>query len=442
MAEEVAVATSEAPVVAETSVVEAVEPVVEAVEPVVEERKGPRTAKERDAAARENARKRREAREAAAQATEPVKEEVVAEVEENEVEEEDVVTGDAEQVDGEPGPEEAPAYVAVKIDPKNPSSQGQSEIKFADELSARVFRSYKNNDARQNQAEAEAARQELTTVRAELAQLHDKNDRSEADRIAWTKWEASDAGQAARAEYYRLEEMEKEGDIAKGTAAAYWRGASQGFQETAKVEYQTRAEARAAKQQERMAEQNTQIEQQWRAEAIERQRYLGDAVVNHPEFREWFDDAVDSFNDKIGRNKVAGLVPGDPVSVHNAFTKHFRAALFQHEAAIAALQSNTAQKKQQEQAAAEKAAAEKRRIAKIEQAAIEKYKAENAERRSTVPRPNPIGNLAGVSRDQMPVTPSGDGQDPSTMSPRDRKRARDEEAKARARDRYSRLHGT
>lgn len=446
MSDEATVATSDAPVVTPDVVVAPVidAPVVAAVEAPKEVRKGRRSMREMERSIYEKSRKRRETEEAAAvpvaePAVEPVVEPVAEPVAvEPVVDDPNVVNVEPTAEPAEPATEpaaNAPAFVSVPIDPKNPSSQGQADLKFVDELSARIFRSYKNNDARQIQADADKARAELATARQELAKLYDKDDRTEADKVAWGKWEASADGQAARAEYQRIAAMEKDGDVAAGTAALYWKGASSGYQDTAKVEYQTRADARAAERGQREA-------QQWIAEAKANQGYLSEAIRNHPEYQTWFNKAVKSFDSELQLGHIADVQPGNPESMHVAFKEFFRTELFRHKAAINTMTSSRTQTQQQEQAAAKKAAEEQRQIAKYRKDAVEEFKAKLASERSNVPPVNPIGNLANVSRVQAPVVSSSDGYDPSQRPPRLSKREREDRVKQRSRDRQAGVRGT
>jgi len=447
MSDEATVATSDAPVVTPDVVVAPVidAPVVAAVEAPKEVRKGRRSMREMERSIYEKSRKRRETEEAAAvpvaePAVEPVVEPVAEPVAvEPVVDDPNVVNVEPTAEPAEPATEpaaNAPAFVSVPIDPKNPSSQGQADLKFVDELSARIFRSYKNNDARQIQADADKARAELATARQELAKLYDKDDRTEADKVAWGKWEASVDGQAARAEYQRIAAMEKDGDVAAGTAALYWKGASSGYQDTAKVEYQTRADARAAERGQREA-------QQWIAEAhANQERNVSEAVRKHPDYEQWFNDAIVTFDHKLDAKQIRDVIPGDADSMHKAFTKFLRAELFHQDGAITAMTSSRTQTQQQEQAAAQKAAEEQRQIAKYRKDAVEEFKAKLASERSNVPPVNPIGNLANVSRVQAPVVSSSDGYDPSQRPPRLSKREREDRVKQRSRDRQAGVRGT
>ncbi len=460
MAEAVEAApTSETPPVVETPT-EAVEapvvetPVVETpVETPVEEKpRGPRSIREIERSIREKARKRQEERnQAAAEAAEAAPVEAAPEVEPEPVEAEPVVE---EPVTEEPAvepaaelepnpveveptepeaepteePTEAATFIPVEIDPEHPASQGQSEIRVVDELSARLVKALKNSNARQQQLDLEKAQNELAATRQELAQIQDKDDRLEADKVAREKWEASDDYKQKAARFHQLKQMEEDGSVEAGTASDYWRGAVLGYQDTAKAEYEARAQARAAERGQRDAE-------HWINQAAKNQEYLSEAVRNHPQYQEWFDDAIESFDEKLRKKKIRDVVPGDPESMHKAFTKFFRADLFQHEAAIAAMNAGSAQKKQQEEAAAQKAAEEQRRIEKIRQEAVEEFKANLASRRSDVPPPNPIGNLASAARDAAPSAPDQDGQDPSKLGPVGRKRAAEERVRQRARKR-------
>jgi len=333
------------------------------------------------------------------------------------------------------GTAETPAFIAVKVDPKHPSSQGQTEVRVADELSARVVRAYENQNAKQLQMDVEKRQAdlaelnaELTTARQELAVMHDKDDRTEADKAAWTKWEASDDYKTKADRFRQLQELEVDGTVPKGTASEYWRGAALGYQDTAKAEYQTRANARAAERGERET-------QQWIAQAEKNQSYLSEAVRTHPEYPTWFNKAVKSFDSELRLGHITDVQPGNPASMHKAFTDFFRGVLIRHEAVRNVMQSSITQKKQEEAAVADKAAAQGRRDAEIGRRAVETKMAELASRRSDVPPPNPIGNLSSAARDGVPVVPVSDGPDPSTMGPRDREKARIERVKLRARNR-------
>jgi hypothetical protein len=453
---EVAEATSEAtPVVATPEAVVAVPavavPVVDTpvAEPAVVERpRGPGSKQEIERGIRDRAKKRAEE----ARAAQPAADEPAAEpVAEPAV---DPAVDPAVAVDGEPAAEPAvapdvapaaeggepvvagaepvvepstPSFITVPIDPTHPSSQGQSEMKFADELSARVFKAYKNNNAKQNQMELKAAQAELAETREENARtkeenarLHDKDDRSEADKLARTKWESTPEYATAKKEYAQNIEYEANGALTEGTAKSVWEARMNGYKATVDVEYQAIAEVRANENRQKNEAQREATLERWTAEAKNNQSYLAQAVREHPQYPTWFRKSVKSFNDALQEpQNVEGLTPNEDGSysreaVHAAFNEHFRVELFRYKAAREAMQSGQIATQQKATAATERAAAEQRKAEDFKLQGREEYKAELAARRSDVPPPNPIGNLAGVSRDPTPRAPTDDGQPPST----------------------------
>jgi len=463
-------ATSQEPVV-DTPVVEA--PVVKTVEPT---RRGRRSSKDREREVRESSTRRREAQAAAIEdpAAEPTAEvsegtpepvEPVVEIpaiEDPAAEPTGDVTPEPVVSEGEPvgepvadpavepvadpavEPVEDPAarpekreFIAVPIDVNHPASQGQTEIRVADEQSARLVRAYENSNAKQVQINLDKVKEELAEKNEQLATLYDRNDRTEADKVAWTKWESSEDGKKARAEYHRLEEMEKEGDLAPGTASLYWRGASQGYQETAKAEYQTRADARAAKAQEAQAEVDAQKTERWIAETATHQKYLPEAVRNHPEYQMWFDRSLKQFDAALRDKEISGVAAGDAVGMHRAFKDFFRKRLFLYDNAVAAMQSSRTQQSQVEKTAADKAAAQAKHDKEVAEAAVKKHMESIAARQKDVPR-HPLGNLAPVSRDRTPSDAPDSGQtDLAKAHPRNRRKAGEEAARLDARNRLA-----
>jgi len=454
MAEEGVAATSETPVaetpaaaaedtaaeVAQTPEATPTEAPVEGGTPAEKPAKPP-TMKDFENAVRERARKRREAAEQAAAASQ------VGEQESKAGEEE----GAAEPAEGEP---EAPAesgeeegekpegesgesqYVEVDVNPNLPQYQNQSKIRVADEMSARMVRALMNSNVKQNQADLEATQTQLAEYRKQIQELHERNDRTAADQTAWRKWESSEQGQAARAEFTRLKEMEQNQEVAEGTAEAYWRGASQGYHDIAQQEFQARVDQRTKETEESQAAEAAEVRQQFVDQAAANQKYLGDSLLNHPQYQEWFNEAIDLFDYKLTKHQIPDVKPGNAQSVHNAFNRFFRAQLFQHEPAIKAMQEAKAQKTAQEEKAVAEKAAEEKRMAKLREEIRNEVLADLANRRGDVPRPSPIGNLTAAARDTTAQPASqNDGPAPSEETPQQRQRAAENRIREKARQR-------
>lgn len=449
MAEEGVAATSETPV-AETPAVAAEETAAEVTQTPeaeapaegstsTEKRTRPPTMKDFENAVRERARKRREAAEQAA-ASETGEQESEAEGEEaaepTEGEPEASAEGGEEAVEKPEGESGEPRYVEVDVNPNLPQYQNQSKIKVADEMSARMVRALMNSNVKQNQADLEATQKQLADYKKQVQELHERNDRTEADQTAWRKWESSEQGQAARAEYTRLKEMEQNQEIAEGTAEAYWRGASQGYQDIAKQEFQARVDQRTKQDEESKAAEAQQVRQQFIDQAAANQKYLGDSLLNHPQYQEWFNEAIDLFDYKLTKHQIPDVKPGNAQSVHNAFNRFFRAQLFQHEPAIKAMQEAKAQKTAQEEKAVAEKAAEEKRMAKLREEIRNEVLADLANRRGDVPRPSPIGNLTAAARDTTAQPASqNDGPAPSEETPQQRQRAAENRIREKARQR-------
>ncbi len=439
MAEEAVVATSEAPPVVETpAVVEAPVVDVPAVE-TPERPSGPMSKKDRERGFRAISKKRAE--EIAVEAV--VEPEVEVEPAVEPVEPEPVVSGDVEPVvepvvatEGVVGgavegtavepvvePTATPSFVTVPIDPAHPASQGQSDLKFADELSARVFKAYKNSNVKQNQLELESVQAELAKAKEENAKLYDKDDRAEADRAAQEKWKKTPQYDAAVKELNTNRELEADGTIPPGTASAVWEARMMGYQPTVDAEYKTLADARTAERQQEADAVAERKADQWIAAAADRsRRYLPAGVQNHPNWQQWFDAGVDDFGVAIRKNRIANVVAGDATSIHNAFQEFLMHSLMRDPTSRSLMMASRTEKTAQDSAAADRVAADARKAEDLKNQGREEYKAELAARRSDVPPPNPVGNLAGVSRGQTPTAPPDDGQPPSTgrQSKRDR----------------------
>ena len=239
------------------------------------------------------------------------------------------------------------------------------------------------------------------TVEQLKAQLREKETReaeNDARRAATQKWTGRPEYKAAVAKYAEIKDA-----FGQDEADLYWRGVNDGFEKLAQAEFEQRVG--------QLHEQDrTENAQRWKTEAWQNASLLPVSIRGLPTFSQLFEDAVMSFNAEIELGHFPQVV--DHESAHKAFNGFFGTRLTLQPEVVDLYKRSTQSVESNRTAAAAKAAEEQRQRDKIAQEAVEKYKAEVANRRNPVP-PHPLANLGSGSRDLGPQGGSAAAAEPA-----------------------------
>ena len=240
-------------------------------------------------------------------------------------------------------------------------------------------------------------RSEVETLRAQLDTNAREKAAVEAREAAQKQWVNRPEYQERITKYHEIKDA-----IGQAEADLFWQGANAELVQIEQQELTTRMGKldESARQ---------QAAQAWVDEAYAQTATLPALVRNLPQFGQWFQEAVDTFDARMERGhfdaqlRAISDATTRQAEMHRLFFADLGAALTRKPEVIAYYRSLGERETQAKQVAATQAAAEAQRVADIEVAAVEKYKQEQAAKRGQVP-PHPLGNLAAAASDRMPHT--------------------------------------
>lgn len=274
-------------------------------------------------------------------------------------------------------------------------------------------------------------RQEVESLRAEIARLREEQMRREASDTASQKWKQTPEYQQAVEQYQSILET-----VGQDAASRYWAGMEESFKQLADAEYIQRQQAYEAQQAE-------QAVAHWRQEAWANAGRLPEQIRSLPEFSRYFDEAFALFDAGLARGLYADAQ--SPEQLHQEFARVFAAHLMLQPSVKAANAAIAEQERRRsaeakaradaEAAAAKRAEEERKRIA---DEAVEQYRRSLAEKRQATP-PNPLAQVHNAVRtDRTSISSEPEQPDLSNLTPQQMKRTLREQTREEARARFSR----
>jgi len=362
-------------------------PVEPVVEPVVEERAAPLSKHE----ARQQM---REARQTTVDTTEVVEEpaegaEEPIEAAPEATEEAPAITAETEPTEKAPVEPETSPRIRIDIPSDHPlHGMGHDHIDV-DPAQERVFRAAINGYVR---------RQEVADADAKIADLQEKLARRDASEAALRKVQGTEAYRVAEETYNEIKET-----MGQEKASQFWKSVQVDLQVAEDQEYKQRMDALHLERAEEMG-------RRWATDEWARTSYFKPEVRNHPQFRQVFDESIDSFNKEIeiGHYADLGRLPEHerPEAVHKAFTSFLQSRILREPALVAAYKKVETPKGPAVDTAGE---AQRTREAMKREIREELLK-EMAEKREGTP-PHPLGTLSAAPRERVPVV---EGDEPSS----------------------------
>lgn len=287
---------------------------------------------------------------------------------------------------------------------------GVKELVARDAVEERAQRASLNNWTR---------RSENAELRKQLADIGRKQAFVEATAVAQEKWMQTPeyAGYATR--YAEIKEAFGEAD-----ANRYWQGIQGDLVKMRDAEFQTRSDAIDQQEMASAAD-------EWVNDARERvQVAIPPSIRELPEFGDWFDRALKTFDAEIVAGEHDDIKPGDTEAMHKKFLAHLTARLARQPAVTAVLNRAKDGDAAAQQTAAAKAAEQQRRDAKIAADAVEAFKRAEAAKRQAVP-PHPLGALEPAAT-ARPAPGQPAPEDTSGMSTYEFRRAQRQAARGDA----------
>lgn len=275
---------------------------------------------------------------------------------------------------------------------------GLKAFKATSDLEARGIRALLNSYTRR--AELAEMQKQLSTRDKELAEVQRELATVQSQQAAQTQFRATPEYSLHQQRYQELKDA-----YGEEVANNYMEGVQRKLNELAAKEFEQRWGQVEADRFQRAA-------QQFANTAWQHTNGLPEPIRQLPEFGQYFQQALEGFNDAIARGHVRDVKPGDQEGLLKAFTAFFSTHLLRQPNVVAAFNRMDEQKRQQEKAAVDQAAAKQRELDAIKKQAVEEHMKSLAAKRQGSP-PNPLGNLQSATRARVP-----DGQtDESELKP-------------------------
>lgn len=306
----------------------------------------------------------------------------------------EVRTSDVPPVAGTPAPAAIPPVVAPVTAPVAPQlilipiPEGHPLREMG--VTELVARNPQEERAQRANINSYTRRQEVATLQAKVDEYQRKEAEQAARKTAEEQWRA-------RPEYRTVMEKAQELRDSHGDEVAdqFLRGFNADFDKMAQQEIEARV---GEIDQQRIAEAG----ERWTNEARTRGLALPESIRALPIFNQVFDAAVQSFNAELGLGHYPQLQPGMSEEMHQEFFRFLNARLRARPEVVALVGAVSEREARNAATAAARAAEEQRRIEKLKQDAVEEWKRQEAAKVAASP-PHPLGNLAAVSRDRVPV---------------------------------------
>lgn len=231
-------------------------------------------------------------------------------------------------------------------------------------------------------------RQEVAALQAKVNEYELGRVEQEARDAAMQKWMARPEYETNLTRYQEIKDA-----FGEPEAEAWWRGVNAEFDRVAQQEFDTRM---GVVDQQRVEQAATA----WKTEAWSNVSTLPAALRQLPVFSKVFEESVPSFDAELRLGHYPQVQTAE--DMHREFGRFFQGRLVMQPEVKAAYAALNERETQGRTAAAAKAAEDQRQLERIKQEAVEEWKRQEATKATATP-PHPLGNLAAVSRDHMPV---------------------------------------